>query len=89
VTVSSIQPNTAQKGSVVPVRITGFGLTAGMQVSFENGSGSRPTATNVTIVDANTITANVTVKSGGGGRDRVWDVRVGPGVLLDGFTVQP
>ena len=41
------------------------------------------------VVDANTIRANVTVKGGGSSRDRAWDVRVGPGVLPDGFTVQP
>jgi hypothetical protein len=69
------------------VIITGSGFAAGMQVSFENGSGQRPTATSVTVVNANTITANVTVRSGGG-RDRVWDVRVGSGVLPGGFTVQ-
>jgi len=58
-----------------------------MQVSFENGTGQRPTASNVIVVDANTITANVTVRSGGVSSDRVWDVRVGSGVLPDGFTV--
>jgi hypothetical protein len=67
-------------------------------VSFENGSGPRPTASNVTVVDATcedssvercTITANVTVKSGGGKGDRVWDVRVGSGVLVNGFEVLP
>jgi hypothetical protein len=30
-------------------------------VTFENGSGARPTASNVTFVDANTITVDVTV----------------------------
>ena len=89
VVVASIQPSSARKGSVVPVTITGSGFAAGMQVTFENGSGPRPTATNVTIVDANTITANVTVKRSGGSRDQIWDVRVGSGVLPDGFTVQP
>jgi len=89
VTVSSIAPNTAQQGSVVPVTITGSGFVAGMGVSFENGSGPRPTASNVTVIDANTITATVTVKRGGPARERVWDVRVGPGVLVGGFTVLP
>lgn len=89
VVVSSIEPNTMQKGSVDFVTITGSGFTPGMQVSFENGSGQRPTATNVNVLDVNTITANVTVKRGGSGQDRVWDVRVGPSVLPNGFTVQP
>jgi len=88
VVVSNITPNSASRGSVSAVTITGSGFVQGMPVSFDNGSGQRPTATNVIVVDANTITANVTVKSGGGGRDRAWDVRVGSGVLPDGFTVQ-
>ncbi len=89
VTVSSIDPNSALAGSVVPVTITGSGFAADMGVSFENGSGPRPTASNVSVIDANTITATVSVKSGGGGSARVWDVRVGSGVLADGFTVLP
>jgi len=64
--------------------------TPGIGVSFENGSGARPVASNVTVVDSTTITAMVTVKTGGGPRsDRVWDVRVGSDVLPNGFTVQP
>ena len=87
VVVSNIVPNGASRGSVSTVTITGSGFVQGMQVSFENGSGQRPMATQVTVVDANTITANVTVRNGGGGRDPVWDVRVGSGVLPNGFTV--
>jgi hypothetical protein len=90
VVVSSITPNAAPQGSITPVTITGSGFAAGMKVSFENGSGPRPVAANVTVVDSNTITATVTVKSGGRPKsDRVWDVRVGSGVLVDGFTVSP
>jgi len=90
VVVSSITPNTAPQGSLIPVTITGSNFAAGMGVSFENGSGARPVASNVTVVDSTTITATVSVKSGGGPRsDRVWDVRVGSGVLANSFTVQP
>jgi hypothetical protein len=89
VVVSSIDPDTADAGSVVPVTITGSGFAAGMAVTFENGSGPRPTASNVTVLDANTVTATVTVKSGGPASARVWDMRVGSGVLVDGFTVLP
>ncbi|HEX7232418.1 MAG TPA: lysyl oxidase family protein [Candidatus Binatia bacterium] len=88
VAVSSITPNTAPLGSITPVTIKGSNFAAGMGVSFENGSGARPAASNVTIVDSTTITATVTVKSGGAKNDRIWDVRVGSGILPDGFLVQ-
>jgi len=89
VVVSSITPDTAPQGSLIPVTITGSNFAAGVGVSFENGSGARPEASNVTVVDSTTITATVIVKTGGGPRsDRVWDVRVGSGVLANGFTVQ-
>jgi Lysyl oxidase len=89
VAVSSIIPNTAPQGSITPVTITGSNFAAGMGVSFENGSGARPEASNVTVVNSTTITATVTVKTGGPKNDRVWDVRVGSGVLPNGFAVQP
>ena len=68
VVVSSISPNAAPQGSIIPVTITGSNFTVGMGVSFENGSGARPEASNVTVVDSTTITATVTVKTGGGPR---------------------
>jgi hypothetical protein len=89
VVVSGIEPDSVQAGTAVDVTITGAGFAAGMTVSFENGSGPRPTASNVIVQDANTITATVTVKRGGPASARVWDVRVGSGVLIDGFTVLP
>jgi Lysyl oxidase len=87
--VDAIQPNAIRPGAGVDVTITGAGFAAGMGVSFENGSGPRPTASNVVIHDANTLTARVTVKKGGARGTRVWDVRVGSGVLVDGLTVLP
>ncbi len=89
VIVSAIVPSAAPKGDVASVTITGSGFAPGMAVKFENGSGPRPTVSNVTVVDPSTLTATVTLKSGGGGRDAVWDVRVGSGVLADAFTVLP
>ena len=89
IVLSSITPNAASQDSVVPVTITGSGFTAGMGVSFENGSGTRPIASNVTVHDGNTISAIVTIKSSGSRNARIWDVRVGSGVLVDGFTVLP
>jgi hypothetical protein len=87
--VSAIQPNAVRQGAAVHVTITGAGFANGMAVTFENGSGARPTASHVTVVDATTITAEVTVKKGGPKSPRFWDVRVGSGVLFDGFLVQP
>jgi hypothetical protein len=76
------------RNSVNPVTITGAGFTAGMTVSFEGGSGQRPTASSVTVnQQGTTITANVTVlkkaKIGS-----VWNVLVGSGVLPNGLRVQ-
>jgi hypothetical protein len=61
-----------------------------MGVSFEGGSGPPPTAGNVVVsADGTTIQATVTVKKGKPGKDPVWDVRVGSGLLPSGFTVVP
>lgn len=89
VVVSAIAPSSMRRGTVVSVTITGSGFAPGMAVSFEGGSGPRPTASNVVVQSATTITANVTVKSGGSARPRVWDVRAGSGLLPGGFTVLP
>ena len=61
VSVSGINPNTQPRNTVDSVTISGAGFTAGMAVSFEGGSGQRPTASNVVVVNGNTITADVTV----------------------------
>src|SRR5262245_15466768 len=87
--VDAIQPNAVRQGSGVRVTITGVGFVNGMGVTFENGSGARPTASHVTVVDANTITADVTVKKGGPKSRRFWDVRIGSGILFDGLMVLP
>jgi hypothetical protein len=92
-TVVSITPNTASAGTTIQVTITGYGFAAGMPVSFENGNGPRPVASNVQLVtdteSLDTITATVTVPYKKQlGHDPVWNVRVGSGgVLLNGFTV--
>lgn len=92
-TVLSITPNTATIGTSVQVTITGYGLSSGATVTFENGNGPRPTASNVVLVSdtesIDTITAMVTIPNKKNtGRDPVWDVRVGSGgVLTNAFTV--
>ncbi|GIL03891.1 MAG: hypothetical protein BroJett031_04110 [Betaproteobacteria bacterium] len=92
-TVVSITPNSARMGETVQVTITGYGFAQGTTVSFENGNGPRPVASNVVLmVDTDgldTLSATVTVpKKKQPGRDPVWDVRVGTGGLLpDAFRV--
>jgi hypothetical protein len=77
----------------VQVTISGYGFTPGMAVSFDGGNGPRPVATNVQLTsDTDTvdqITATVTVPfKRKGGRDPVWNVRVGSGgILANGFRV--
>jgi hypothetical protein len=88
VVVTSISPTSATVGSTVPMTITGSGFAPGMTVTFDGGSGPPPTA-KIVDISADTIQATVTVKKGKPGKNPVWDVRVGPGVLFNGFTVQP
>jgi hypothetical protein len=91
--VTSVSPNTAMVGTTVDVMITGYGFTAGMSISFEGGTGPRPVASNVVLVNntdgLDTIKATVTVPYRRNlGKKPVWDVRVGNGgVLSKGFTV--
>ncbi len=82
-----------QAGTTIDVTISGSGFVDGADVTFENGSGPAPSVS-IIAVDASTITATVTAKSGGPPRNRVWDVRVtnpggSSGVLAGGFTVTP
>jgi hypothetical protein len=92
--VSSITPNAARIGQTVQVTISGYGFAQGMAVGFEGGNGPRPEVSNVVLAsDSDTvdlITATVTVPAKRkGGRDPVWNLRVGTSVLPDAFTVQP
>jgi hypothetical protein len=95
VVVSSISPSSMKSGTSVGVTIKGSGFASSATVAFENGQGSTPTATSVKVVDANTVTATVTVAKLARPlpKDRVWDVRVSSGgssgVLPDAFTVTP
>jgi Lysyl oxidase len=90
VVVAGISPPSARVGSTVQVTITGSGFPAGASVTFEGGSGPAPVAKNVIVSpDGTTVQATVTVKKGKPGKDPVWDVRVGSGVLYNGFLVTP
>jgi hypothetical protein len=75
-TVTSIAPSEIQSGSSIAVVIRGSGFAPDAAVSFENGQGPRPAASNVQRVDATEIRADVSVSGGGPPRDRPWDVRV-------------
>jgi hypothetical protein len=90
--VTSISPNSAAMGTTVQVTISGYGFRSGMPVSFEGGNGPRPEASNVVLASdtatVDQITATVTVPpKRKGGRDPVWNLRVGGGVLNNAFTV--
>ena len=77
--IASFSPPLIQKGTTVPVSITGSGFLAGATVQFLNGAGPSPSASDVVVVDSSTITATVNAPGGGGKRDRRWDVRVNSG----------
>ena len=86
-TVLSVEPNTVTAGTSVWVTVTGYGFTTGMPVTFENGTGPRPTASNVELVtdteSQDTIIMLVTVPNKKHlGRDPVWDLRAGSGGAL-------
>jgi hypothetical protein len=87
VRVDSITPDWVRAGSSVLVTIAGSGFEAGMSISFENGSGKTPIASNVEVVNGDVIQATVSVPNGGTSADPVWDLRVGPARLRDAFTV--
>jgi PKD repeat protein len=100
INVGSIDPDIMQAGSApMIVTITGSGFEFGADVTFENGSGPTPTASNVVVIDVDEdgvldITATITAKNGGPPRNRFWDVRVtnpdgSSDVLDNGFTVTP
>ena len=93
--VTGILPNTMAAGSSGTVTIAGSGFATDAKVKFTNGGGPAPTASKVRVLDAETITATVKTKSGGGLLfARVWDVVVtnpdgSSDVLVGGFTVTP
>ena len=88
VTISSISPNSALAGSFVDAQISGTNFTPGIAVGFEGGSGPAPTVSNITVLNTNTISVTITVKSGGKpGNDPVWDLRVGSAIKPNAFTV--
>jgi len=74
--VTGISPGSMLRGTTISVTISGSGFQPGAGVTFENFPGATPAATNVVVVNAMTITADVTVGTNGPNKDRVGDVRV-------------
>ena len=94
VSVGGIAPDSMLAGTSIDVTISGSGFVADANVTFENGQGAKPSASNIVVVSATTITATVTVGTNGPPHPRVFNVRVtnaddSTGVLVDGFTVVP
>ena len=88
--VGGIDPNQMNKNTTDSVVITGSGFQAGATVTFVNGSGPAPTATNIVVVSDTEIQATVSVPKKA--KFTRWDVRVtNPDgsfdVLVDGFEV--
>ena len=77
VNVVSINPATADRGQQFTMTISGSGFASGASVSFENGSGPAPTASNVVVApDGNSLTATVQIQNKGKKGPKTWDVRV-------------
>ena len=85
VAIVSVSPNTADRGQVFTMAIAGSGFAAGASVTFENGSGPAPTASNVVAApDGNSLTATVQIPNKGKKGPKTWDVRVtNPGGSTD------
>jgi uncharacterized protein YjiK len=94
-TVISIVPNTIKAGTGGSVTLTGTNFASGATLTFQNGIGPAPVASNIVVLNGGqNMTATITVKSGGPSRSRVWDVVVtnpdgSRGTLIRGFTVTP
>ena len=94
VSISAINPNAGRVGTSVDVTITGAGFASGATLSLESGSGPSPSVSSVVVVDDTSITATISIPTGGPPRARVWSVRVtnpdgATDVLSSGFTVNP
>ena len=79
-TVTSVSPKTILLSDLlngtVAVSINGGGFVPGASVSFANGSGPAPSASNVTVVSSALITLQLSGSNGGPKKPRQWDVIV-------------
>jgi hypothetical protein len=74
--IDAISPTSMTAGTTAALTITGGGFQTGATVTFENGSGSTPSASGVQVVGGTQINGNVSVGGGGPRRSRPWDLRV-------------
>ncbi|MFM1752206.1 MAG: hypothetical protein RL119_1168 [Actinomycetota bacterium] len=89
-TVSAVAPAVSSGlNATVQITVTGTGFVTGMKPTFTNGIGSTFTVSSVVVVNPQTLTAKVVVKTKSASRatDRVWDVTVGGATLANAFTV--
>lgn len=89
VTVSSIDPSSANAGDALQVTVSGSGFADGATLTFSGGKGKAPSA-RVVSVDSGSIVADVTVPQQA--RSGAWDVVVTnpdgtTASLQDGFSV--
>jgi len=92
--ITSIDPIFANKGTTEIIKISGTGFDATAQVSFENGRGPAPTVTNVEFVSSVELKATIDVKSNGPKKPSVFDLRVTLSnadtvVLTNALTINP
>lgn len=74
--VTGMSPGSVALAQTVAVTVSGTGFEQGATLNAQNGSGPAPTVSGVVVLDANTITANITAKDGGPRRNRIWDMVV-------------
>lgn len=89
-TVTAVAPSVSGGlNATVQLTVTGTGFVVGMKPTFTNGIGSTFTVSSVVIVNPQTLTAKVVVKTKSASKatDRVWDVTVGSATLANAFTV--
>jgi hypothetical protein len=93
--ITAIKPNLiANCSCAYAIVVTGTGFVPGMSLTFTGGSGPAPTVSNIVVTADTSLTASLTLKSGGPPRPRIWDLTATlpdgtSDVLEDGLTVNP
>lgn len=92
--ITGMSPDTIQNGSTMSTTISGTGFENGATIIFSGGNGPTPLASNIVVVDSQTMTATITAKDGGPPRNRYWNVTVtnpdgSSAVLENGLMVTP